>query len=198
MHSPLLIAFTVLATLGQIKALPSSPKYAPTAHVAKVRSSSSTLAPNPKANAAHTQKFEDAGFSAASEIVPVNVYQEILYNGFSGIGSATGFKVTGIVPQSPNNEIAYGLTDIPTIQQGDPEMTTVYQNSNVTFFDLTSFFYGCSADVLLPLGCKITATCVDPAGQVVASDIFDFDGNGGRAAADEGGEAQGVCGVSER
>lgn len=112
-------------------------------------------------------------------MLPVNVYEDILYNGFSGIGSTTGFKVVGIIPQSPNNEIAYGLTNVPTTVQGTPEMTVVYQNTNATSFDLTSFFYGCSADVLLPLGCEITATCVNPDNQVVASDIFDFDGNGG-------------------
>ena len=112
-------------------------------------------------------------------MLPVDVYEDILYNGFSGVNSLTGPAVNGIIPQSPSSEIAYGLTNVPTTTQGTPEMTVVYQNTNATSFDLTSFFYGCTAESLLPLGCKITATCVNPDSQVVASDIFNFDGNGG-------------------
>ena len=32
---------------------------------------------------------------------------------------------------------------------------------------------------MLPIACKIIATCIDPSGNTVAADTFDFDGNGG-------------------
>ena len=63
-------------------------------------------------------------------------------------------------------------------------MTTVYQDTTVVFFDLFSFYFGCAtgleqsqADPVV--SCTVAATCVNPAGQIVATQSFSFVSNGG-------------------
>lgn len=64
-------------------------------------------------------------------------------------------------------------------------MTTVYQDTTVVFFDLFSFFFACAtgleqSQVGLPMSCTVTATCVNPAGQIVSTpQSFSFVSNGG-------------------
>ena len=63
-------------------------------------------------------------------------------------------------------------------------MTTVYQDSTIDFFDLSSFYYGCvvglqksQADVLTY--CFVDIECIGPQGKSVAKESFEFDANGG-------------------
>ena len=63
-------------------------------------------------------------------------------------------------------------------------MTTVYQDSTIAYFDLTSFYFGCvtslaqgSAATLL--NCTLTATCGNPEGALVKRQSFRFTTNGG-------------------
>ncbi len=107
-----------------------------------------------------------------------------MFNGFSGNVAAVNNAGAGVAPQSPNIDIAYGALDAITIAQGTPEMTTVYQDTTVDFFDLISFYFGCvigleqgQADAVE--SCTVAATCVNPAGKTVATQSFPFVSNGG-------------------
>ena len=115
---------------------------------------------------------------------PVGIYLDILWNGFSGNVEALNGLGAGILPQSPNVDIAYATPDVVTVEQGTPEMTTVYQDTTVVFFDLFSFFFGCAIGLEQsvadpPVSCTVAATCVNPAGQIVAIQSFSFESNGG-------------------
>ena len=62
-------------------------------------------------------------------------------------------------------------------------MTTVYQDTTVDFFDLTSLYYGCEDNTQVDpatvlTSCSITATCISPKGQQVAQQNFNFVANG--------------------
>ena len=63
-------------------------------------------------------------------------------------------------------------------------MTTVYPDTTVVFFNLFSFFFGCAIGLEQsqadpPVSCTVTATCVNPDGQTVATQSFPFVSNGG-------------------
>ena len=63
-------------------------------------------------------------------------------------------------------------------------MTTVYQDTTIDHFDLSSFFFGCvvgldNGQADPAISCTVTATCVNPAGKTVASQSFNFMSNGG-------------------
>lgn len=115
---------------------------------------------------------------------PVGIYLDILFNGFSGNVAAINNAGAGVAPQSPNIDIAYGALDVDTIEEGTPEMTVVYQDTTVNFFDLTYFYFGCvigleNRQADLVESCTVTATCVNPAGVTVATQNFPFVSNGG-------------------
>ena len=63
-------------------------------------------------------------------------------------------------------------------------MTTVYPDTTVVFFDLFSFYFGCvigleQSEASVLVSRTVAATCVNPAGQTVATQSFPFVSNGG-------------------
>ena len=63
--------------------------------------------------------------------------------------------------------------------QGQPSMTTVYQDSTVEYFDLESFYFGCvtgaeNSEAAVPAGCSVTVECISPQGKSIAKQSFAF------------------------
>ena len=90
----------------------------------------------------------------------VGIYLDLAYRGWEGI-APTVPPVAGPLAQSPPNSIAYGNTTIPTVVEGQPSITTVYRDSTVDFFDLISFFFGCSLglrnnEIAKPQECEVS------------------------------------------
>lgn len=99
-----------------------------------------------------------------------------------GLGSTTS-DASGVTPNSPPNVIGYAPTLVATITQGQPEMTTVYDNSTITEFDLYSFFFGCALDtqntvVDAAQACTVTVTGLNVSGEQVAEQSFSFEPTG--------------------
>lgn len=86
----------------------------------------------------------------------------------------------GLVPNSPPNYASFSSTDEVTKRQGQPEMTTLYDDSTVKSFDLQSFFYGCASKEYppLPLSCEITITAFNSTGGQLNQQTFQFEADG--------------------
>ena len=114
---------------------------------------------------------------------PAGIYDDILFNGMLVADNSLGL-VAGILPQSPPNQLAYGDTVPATIMEGTPEMTTVYPDTTVVYFDLISFYFGCAANgensaAAVATACTVTTICVNPDGKTVATESFSFTSSGG-------------------
>lgn len=89
----------------------------------------------------------------------------------------------GLIPNSPPNCAAFAPGDDATTLQGTPEMTAVYDDSTISNFTLSSFFWGCvlgteeslAAD---PMSCTIILTGFTSAGKQIARQAFLFVANG--------------------
>lgn len=97
----------------------------------------------------------------------------------AGVGGA---PATGVLPQSPPNQIASGPLTPATLLQGTPALTTVYQDTTIDRFDFFSFFYGCVLATQetvagAPEPCTVTVTGLDKNGRQVAQQSFDFVAN---------------------
>ena len=73
---------------------------------------------------------------------------------------------------------------IATIQQGQPALTVVYQDTTINFFDLTSFYFGIEVDLKpsqgdVPTAGTLTIECIDPKGKSIKKKDFRFETNGG-------------------
>ena len=91
-------------------------------------------------------------------------------------------SIKGIIPAT--STLAYAAADLVTEEQGTPEITTVYTDTTVVLFDLFSFYFGCvigleQSEASVLVSCTVAATCVNPAGQTVATQSFSFVSNGG-------------------
>lgn len=85
---------------------------------------------------------------------------------------------SGLVPNSPPNYASFSPKDPVTIQQGSPQMTTVYPDSTVASFNLHSFFYGCTTDKSLPASCDITITGFNLTDDQISEQTFTFEADG--------------------
>ncbi|KAG7005208.1 hypothetical protein G7Y79_00021g050750 [Physcia stellaris] len=92
----------------------------------------------------------------------------------------------GLVPESAPNEIAFGPTDPQTITAGFAQITVNYQESQIAYFDLSYFYYGCGLATVesaagVNTACSITVTGFSPppASKQVAQQTFKFVFNGG-------------------
>ena len=88
-----------------------------------------------------------------------------------------------LVPNSPPNCAAFAPGDTATILQGTPEMSAVYDDSTISNFTLSSFFYECalgSEESLAgaPISCTITLTGFSSRGKQIAKQDFSFVADG--------------------
>lgn len=160
-------------------------------------------------------QFENDGGIPRSGGKPINTYRDILWKGMSLAETKASLakEAPGLVPNSPPNYASFSLTDKVTIKQGTSQMTTVYPDTNVAFFNLYSFYYGCasksedsedsedpedppaeSADPL-PASCKITITGFNSTGEQVSEQSFAFEADGQQQQMPKA-VAEGFSGVS--
>ena len=102
---------------------------------------------------------------------PVKEYNDLFFSGFTGVLDDDQAGV-GTPVQSPPNTVAYESLLTATIEQGPALMTTVYQDTTINFFDVTSLYYACNlknetSTATVPISCSISATCINPSGQQV-------------------------------
>jgi len=100
-----------------------------------------------------------------------------------GLDITAGSQNIGIVPRSPPNTAAFAVGDPATLEQGQPAMTTVYDDSTVFAFDLHSFFFGFVTGLEasfagLPVSGSLTVTGIDTTGRTVGSQTIEFVGQG--------------------
>ena len=89
----------------------------------------------------------------------------------------------GLIPNSPPNCAAFAPWDTAGTLQGTPEMTAVYDDSTISNFTLSSFFYGCvlgteESEAAVPMSCTITLTGFSSSGKQIAQQNFRFVANG--------------------
>jgi hypothetical protein len=92
------------------------------------------------------------GQAAVQDVGP---YNGLDYNGINLVELGVfGTVVIGIVPESPPNAGAYGLTT--NLLNGAPNMTTKYVGSVTEVFDFDSFFFGCVKGTVESVSLAIT------------------------------------------
>lgn len=127
-----------------------------------------------------TQFDNDNGIPVVAA-APINIYQDILWNGMSLVQTPGTTGTPGVQSNSPPNYAAYSALDLATVEQGQPSMRVNYADSTIDHFDLKSFYYGCvvASQVSLlgiPTACTITVTAysdADGANQV-ATQSFNY------------------------
>lgn len=130
-------------------------------------------------------QFEnDVGATQLVAANPVNVYDDMFFQGFEVFVAGTTMNTPGVEAQSPPNVITYGATAVSTILQGTPALTVLYADSTIDHFSFFSFFLGCvvaSEETVLgvPQPCTITVTGIDKNGKQVAQQDFKFNTNNG-------------------
>lgn len=79
---------------------------------------------------------------SAVSILPVGQYKELDFQGMltTELGVA-GIIAAGLVPNSASNVAASGFYS--QLLNGQPALSADYDGSDVSFFDLKSFYYGC-------------------------------------------------------
>jgi hypothetical protein len=126
-------------------------------------------------------RFENAPGLPLVAASPIGIYLDLFWQGMSLAQTGGVQNLVIVVPNSPSNVAAYSATDLATLQQGQPAMTTNYGDSTIDHFDLYSFYYGCAlsaqASVLgVPQSCTISIKgyADDQATKLVAEQSFQF------------------------
>lgn len=128
-------------------------------------------------------KFDNDQGLPAVGVSPINIYLDIFWKGMSLAETSNVQDLPGIIPNSPPNFATFSPKNAATLTQGTPEMTTVYDDSTVSYLNLYSFFYGCALGLeesltSVPESCNITITGFDPSGKQVATQTFAFVADG--------------------
>lgn len=132
-------------TLSEFKTGPSGTKTSPSSSPSPSKGMKFTT-PSEKGEAKGTKyisTFDDleplVGQVAIQEVGP---YNSLDYNGIDLVELGVfGTIVTGVVPNTPPNAGAYGLTT--ALLNGLPNITSDYTGSVVDSFDFESFYFGC-------------------------------------------------------
>lgn len=112
------------------------------------------------------------------------------YNAFVGY-MTTG--LTGVIPNTPNNEILTGLPQ--SLTDGT---AFIGATGSITYFDFESFYYGCAIDsvtgaVAVPTACTIIATGFYQGKEKIVQE-FNYNPAAGLAAGQDGAYTkQGKC-----
>ncbi|KAF1945090.1 hypothetical protein EJ02DRAFT_370332 [Clathrospora elynae] len=143
---------------------------------------SSTISENSLFSLYQIARFDNAKGLPVVAAGPINIYQNIKWNGMTLVQTGGIQKAAILEPNSPPNLAGFSSTNLVTIQQGTPAMTVNYADSTIDSFDLYSFYYGCTlntqASLLgVPTSCNITVTgyADDQATNQLAKKTFNFD-----------------------
>ncbi|KAF1938020.1 hypothetical protein EJ02DRAFT_475098, partial [Clathrospora elynae] len=82
---------------------------------------------------------------------PLNIYQNIKWNGMSLSETGGIQQIAMLESNSPPNRAAFAALNVVTIEQGTPAMTVNYADSTMDHFDLLSFYYGCTLSTEAPV-----------------------------------------------
>lgn len=114
---------------------------------------------------------------------PIDEYLDLYFNGMTLLSITLGPNAVGVIPQSPDNVAAFGVQQAATVLQGQPALTSVYDDSTIFAFDFHDFFFGLvladeNAVVSAPESGSVTVTGIDTTGRTVATQTFEFVANG--------------------
>ena len=108
----------------------------------------------------------------------VNVYDGLFYNAWNLDQSTVALGLSGVPAHSPPTFIATAQVTSQTLR-GTPSLTVDYTGSNVVFFDLFSFWFGCTRpaaqnNVNLATQCTVLVAGFDAQNKEKAVAMFTF------------------------
>lgn len=117
---------------------------------------------------------------------PVGIYLDVFWQGMALTQTISSVVLSGVKPNTPSNYASYSKTGVATLKEGQPSMTTEYQDSTIDHLDLDSFYYGCVLSTKVSLFGKPKACTVSIEGyadgegkKLVEKQSFEFKPTGG-------------------